>query len=180
MKKYVTSIDTSNAVRDVVKSHGATLDYSKVGEANVVQKMIELNAEAGGEGSSAGFIIPEFNMCRDGIMAGAIISSSSEKVIEECMTMASKYKVIRSKIPIDSSKYSSLIGKLEDKYKEDAYDLLKLDGLKVLIDDNSWILIRPSNTEHALRISIESEPDKVSELYKNTKERVISIYEQIK
>lgn len=180
MKKYVTSIDTSNAIRDVVKSHGATLDYSKVGEANVVQKMIELNAEAGGEGSSAGFIIPEFNMCRDGIMAGAIISSSDEKVIEECMTMASKYKVIRSKIPIDSSKYSSLIGKLEDKYKEDAYDLLKLDGLKVLVDDNSWILIRPSNTEHALRISIESEPDKVSELYKNTKERVISIYEQIK
>ena len=180
MKKYVTSIDTSNAVRDLVKSYGATLDYSKVGEANVVQKMIELGAEAGGEGSSAGFIIPEFNMCRDGIMAGAIISSSSEKVIEECMTMASKYKVIRSKIPIDSSKYSSLIEKLEDKFKEDSYDLLKLDGLKVFVDDNSWILIRPSNTEHALRISIESEPDKVSELYKKMKERVISIYEQIK
>ena len=163
-----------------MKSYGATLDYSKVGEANVVQKMIELSAEAGGEGSSAGFIIPEFNMCRDGIMAGAIISSSSEKVIEECMTMASKYKVIRSKIPIDSSKYSSLIEKLEDKFKEDSYDLLKLDGLKVFVDDNSWILIRPSNTEHALRISIESEPDKVSELYKKMKERVISIYEQIK
>jgi phosphomannomutase len=73
-----------------------------------------------------------------------------------------------------------LIEKLEDKFKEDSYDLLKLDGLKVLADDNSWILIRPSNTEHALRISVESEPDKVSELYKKTKERVISIYEQIK
>jgi phosphomannomutase len=180
LKKYVTSIDTSNAVRDLVKAYGATLDYSKVGEANVVQKMIELSADAGGEGSSAGFIIPEFNMCRDGILAGAIISSSSEKAIEECMTMASKYKVIRSKIPIDSSKYSSLIEKLEDKFKEDSYDLLKLDGLKVLVDENSWILIRPSNTEHALRISIESEPDKVSELYKKMKERVISIYEQIK
>ena len=180
LKKYVTSIDTSNAVRDLVKAYGATLDYSKVGEANVVQKMIELSADAGGEGSSAGFIIPEFNMCRDGILAGAIISSSSEKAIEECMTMASKYKVIRSKIPIDSSKYTSLIEKLEDKFKEDSYDLLKLDGLKVLVDDNSWILIRPSNTEHALRISIESEPDKVSELYKKMKERVISIYEQIK
>ena len=180
LKKYVTSIDTSNAVRDLVKAYGATLDYSKVGEANVVQKMIELSADAGGEGSSAGFIIPEFNMCRDGILAGAIISSSSEKAIEECMTMASKYKVIRSKIPIDSSKYTSLIEKLEDRFKEDSYDLLKLDGLKVLVDDNSWILIRPSNTEHALRISIESEPDKVSELYKKMKERVISIYEQIK
>lgn len=180
MKKYVTSIDTSNAVRDMVESYGVTLNYSKVGEANVVQKMIELGADAGGEGSSAGFIIPEFNMCRDGILAGAIISSSSEKVIEECMTMASRYKVIRSKIPIDSSKYSSLIEKLEDKFKEDSYDLLKLDGVKVLVDDNSWILIRPSNTEHALRISVESEPNNVSGLYKKTKERVISIYEQIK
>ncbi len=180
MKKYVTSIDTSNAVRDMVESYGVTLNYSKVGEANVVQKMIELGADAGGEGSSAGFIIPEFNMCRDGILAGAVISSSSEKVIEECMTMASRYKVIRSKIPIDSAKYSSLIEKLEDKFKEDSYDLLKLDGVKVLVDDNSWILIRPSNTEHALRISVESEPNNVSGLYKKTKERVISIYEQIK
>ncbi len=180
MKKYVSSIDTSYAIRDMVESYGATLNYSKVGEANVVQKMIELNADAGGEGSSAGFIIPEFNMCRDGILAGAIISSLSEKVIEECLTMASKYKVIRSKIPIDSSKYSSLIEKLEDKFKEDSYNLLRLDGIKVLVNDNSWILIRPSNTEHALRISVESELHNVSGLYKKTKERVLSIYDQIK
>src|SRR6185503_16089763 len=103
-------------------------------------------------------------------MAGAIISSSSEKVIEECMTMASKYKVIRSKIPIDSSKYSSWIEKLEDKFKQDSYELLTVDSLKVWADDNSWILITPSNTEHALGTSIASEPDNVSDLYKKTKE----------
>ncbi len=31
------------------------------------------------------------------------------------------------------------------------------DGFKFIFDDNSWILVRPSNTEHVLRISLESE-----------------------
>ncbi|MDP8941704.1 MAG: phosphomannomutase, partial [Thermoproteota archaeon] len=75
MKKFVTSIDTSIAVEKFIKDHGGKFDFSKVGEANVVNKMLEVDAEAGGEGSSAGFIMPKFNMCRDGFLASAIISS---------------------------------------------------------------------------------------------------------
>ena len=51
MKKFVTSIDTSVSVEKLIKSHHGRSECSKVGEANVVKRMLELDADAGGEGS---------------------------------------------------------------------------------------------------------------------------------
>jgi phosphomannomutase len=180
MKKYVTSIDTSNAVSDIVKLYGGSLSYSKVGEANVVQAMMKINAEAGGEGSSAGFIMPKFNMCRDGMLSASIIASLNDKSINESKSLASRYEIIRTKIPVDPSRVSILMQKLKDKFKRESYDLLELDGIKAALDDDSWILIRPSNTENALRISVESLQGNASALYKKIEQTVLSIHDQIK
>ena len=180
MKKYVTSIDTTNAVSDMVKLYGGSLSYSKVGEANVVQAMMKINAEAGGEGSSAGFIMPKFNMCRDGMLSASIIASLNDKSINESKSLASRYEIIRTKIPVDPSRVSILMQKLKDKFKRESYDLLELDGIKASVDDNSWILIRPSNTENALRISVESLQGNASALYKKIEQTVLSIHDQIK
>jgi phosphomannomutase len=57
---------------------------------------------------------------------------------------------------------------------------LTIDGVKATIDDNSWVLLRVSNTENALRISVESKPENVYSLYKEFKDRVQDIYDQIK
>lgn len=179
-KRFVVSIDTSNAIAHMISKHGGTLRHSKVGESNVVKQLIEMNADAGGEGSSAGFIMPKFNMCRDGILASAIISSLNEDLYDECIEIASSYSTIRSKVPIGSDFHEAVIEKFEEKFKEKSYQIIKLDGTKVLIDDMSWVLIRSSNTEHAVRISVESGPDKVLTIFNDVKEKVQSIYEEIK
>ena len=180
MKKFVTSIDTSIAVEKFIKDHGGRFDFSKVGEANVVSKMLEVDAEAGGEGSSAGFIMPRFNMCRDGFLASAIISSLDRKEIEEYLGFTSQYVQIRSKIPADSSLHRKVIEKLNDSFKAESSVVLTIDGIKAIVDDDSWILIRPSNTEHAIRISIESKKSNIQSLYKKTREQVQFTYDQIK
>ena len=180
MKKFVTSIDTSIVVEKFIKDHGGRFDFSKVGEANVVSKMLEVDAEAGGEGSSAGFIMPRFNMCRDGFLASAIISSLDKKEIEEYLGFTSQYVQIRSKIPADSSLHRKVIEKLNDSFKAESSVVLTIDGIKAIVDDDSWILIRPSNTEHAIRISIESKKSNIQSLYKKTREQVQFTYDQIK
>jgi phosphomannomutase len=179
-KKFVVSTDTSNAIAQILSDHGGTLSHSKVGEANVVRQLIQMNADAGGEGSSAGFIMPKFNMCRDGILASAIISSLNEDLYDECIEIASNYSTIRSKIPIESSLQETVIEKFEEKFKEKSYQIVRMDGTKILIDDKSWVLFRSSKTEHAVRISVESTPDKVLTIFNDAKERVQSIYEEIK
>jgi phosphomannomutase len=180
MKKFVTSIDTSIAIEKFIKDHGGRFDFSKVGEANVVSKMLEVDAEAGGEGSSAGFIMPKFNMCRDGFLASAIISSLDKKEIDEYLDFSSQYVQIRSKISADSSLHNKVIEKLNDSFRAESSVVLTIDGIKAILDDDSWILIRPSNTEHAIRISIESKKANIQSLYKKTREKVQFTYDQIK
>ncbi|MDW0208417.1 MAG: hypothetical protein QOC42_01305 [Nitrososphaeraceae archaeon] len=179
-KKFVASLDTSNSIKRIISEYGGSLYHSKVGEANVVKEILRLNADAGGEGSSAGFIMPKFDMCRDGILASAIISSLSDELYNHCMEIASKYSTIRSKIPMESSFQKQVIEKFQDNFQEKSYDIVKMDGTKIMIDDNSWILIRSSNTEHAVRISVESTPENVLTLFNEVKQKVLSIYEEIK
>jgi len=177
---FVASLDTSNSIKSIITEYGGSLYHSKVGEANVVKEIIRLNADAGGEGSSAGFIMPKFDMCRDGILASAIISSLSDEVYNHCMEIASKYSTIRSKIPMESSFQKQVIEKFGDNFQEKSYDIVRMDGTKIMIDDNSWILIRSSNTEHAVRISVESTPENVLTLFNEVKQKVLCIYEEIK
>ena len=181
LKKFVTSIDTSVAIEKYIhKSNGKVVAHSKVGEANVVSKMLDVNAEAGGEGSSAGFVMPKINMCRDGLLAAATISTLDKKTVDECLKFASQFVQIRSKIVANSSLHNAVIEKLPDVFKSDSYSLLTEDGIKAIMDEDSWILIRPSNTEHVIRISVESRGEKARVLYKEASEKVQRVYDQIR
>jgi phosphomannomutase len=142
--------------------------------------MFETDSQAGGEGSSGGFIMPSFTSCRDGLSASIIISSLDQNTINECMNLSSKFKQIRTKHSIDpkiDSKY--LFEKILSSLKSYSTDVLYTDGLKFILDDSSWILIRFSNTEHALRISLESTKEKIDPMYKLFHNKIIEIYEKI-
>jgi phosphomannomutase len=181
LKKFVTSIDTSIAIEKYIhNSDGKVVAYSKVGEANVVSKMLEVNAEAGGEGSSAGFIMPKINMCRDGLLAAATISTLDNKTMDECLRFASEFVQIRSKMPANSSLHRAVIEKLPDIFKSDSYSILTEDGVKAIIDEDSWVLIRPSNTEHAIRISVESRGERARAIYKRASEKVQMVYDHVR
>jgi phosphomannomutase len=179
MKKFVTSIDTSIAIEKYIRDHKGKIAHSKVGEANVVSKMLETGAEAGGEGSSAGFIMPKFNMCRDGLLAAATISTLDKKTIDSCLKFAAQFVQIRSKIAADSALHSAIIEKLQEIFRKVSSSIMAEDGIKVIIDEDSWVLIRPSNTEHAIRVSVESSAGKAQSLYKNASEMVQSAYDQV-
>jgi Phosphoglucomutase/phosphomannomutase, alpha/beta/alpha domain III. len=54
--------------------------------------MLRNDSQAGGEGSSGGFILPEFNYCREGILTSGLISSMLENTeFSEILTI---WKVI--------------------------------------------------------------------------------------
>ena len=181
LKKFVTSIDTSIAIEKYIRNrNGRVVAYSKVGEANVVSKMLEVNAEAGGEGSSAGFIMPKINMCRDGLLAAATISTLDKKTIDECRKFTSQFTQIRSKIVADSSLHKAMIEKLADMFTSESSLIMTEDGVKAIIDEDSWVLIRPSNTEHAIRVSVESRQGKAQTIYKKASEKVQAVYDQVR
>ena len=180
MKRFVTSIDTSVSVEKLVRMHSGSVEYSKVGEANVVKRMLELDADVGGEGSSAGFILPKFNMCRDGLLAAVTISSLDRTAIKECLGLASEYTQIRSKIPVNPATSLKLLDKLLEPFESESSEILTIDGVKAILDEDSWVLVRASNTEDAIRISVESKAIDAGTLFKKMVEKVKSIYEHVK
>jgi phosphomannomutase len=180
MRKFVLSVDTSSVVKEFILRHGGQVHFSKVGEANVVMEMAEEGADAGGEGSSAGFILPKFNKCRDGLLAGVLISSLDNESINECTELSSKYHQIRSKLAVDSSLHKALIERLFDIFTPNSTSTIKIDGIKLVIDENSWVLIRSSNTEHAIRISVESTSDKAGALFKDILTKTKMVFDEIR
>ena len=181
IKKFVLSLDSSIAVEKYIKNNGGEVWRSKVGEANVIQTMIENDADAGGEGSSGGFILKKFNMCRDGLLTSGLIASmiDEESVLRE-IKFFENFSQIRDKIYVESKLHDKLITEVAKKL-DMKYEINQLDGVKVNINENTWSLIRKSNTEDIIRISTESNERKVLEnIQKEILETVKNCYEQIK
>ena len=181
IKKFVLSIDSSLAVEKYIIQHGGKVSRSKVGEANVIQMMIENDADAGGEGSSGGFILKDFNMCRDGLLTSGLIASMiDDESIQKDIEFFESFSQIRDKVSIESSLHDKIITEIVKKIEE-KYEINQLDGIKISIDDNTWSLIRKSNTEDIIRISTESND---RELLVNIQKKMIKMvencYEEIK
>jgi phosphomannomutase len=181
-KKFVLSIDTSVSIEKYIKENGGAVQRSKVGEANVIDLMLQTQAQAGGEGSSAGFILPEFNFCREGILTSGLIASMLENPrFGEVLNFMENYVQIREKTNVDSASQDKVMEKVASKLNTKYSEVITLDGIKGIIDEDSWVLIRKSNTEDIIRISAETNDlDKCKNIVKESLELVNQCYEEVR
>ncbi|HSG83955.1 MAG TPA: phosphomannomutase [Nitrosopumilus sp.] len=181
-KKFVLSIDTSVSIEKFIKERGGTVQRSKVGEANVIDLMLKNNAQAGGEGSSGGFILPEFNYCREGILTSGLIASMlGTTEFNEVLNYMENYYQIRDKTEINSDYHDIVIDEIKSEFSKKYSEVITLDGIKGIIDEDSWVLIRKSNTEDIIRVSAESNnEEKCKKIVKDTVELVNQNYEKIR
>ena len=181
-KKFVLSIDSSVSVEKFILKNGGEVQRSKVGEANVIDLMLKTKSQAGGEGSSGGFILPEFNFCRDGILTSGLIASMLEKKnFEDVLKFMEQYCQIREKISIESKLHDKTLEKLQEKMSKQFGNIITIDGIKAIINDDSWVLVRKSNTEDIIRISAESNNlEKVKTIIQQTRDLVKQSYDEVK
>ena len=67
------------------------------------------------------------------------------------------------------------------KKLDEKYEINQLDGVRVTINENTWSLIRKSNTEDIIRISTESNDSKLlQKIQKEMIKNVEECYEEIK
>jgi len=179
-KKFVLSIDTSVAIEKFIKNGGGQVHRSKVGEANVVDMMLKTKSQAGGEGSSAGFILPEFNMCRDGLLTSGLIASMvGTKQFDEINKFMEGYHQVRTKVSVDSKLHKKTLQTFLKKMRKQSSQIITIDGIKSIIDEDSWVLVRQSNTEHIIRVSAESNDlNKAKTIEKQVSKMVKQSYEE--
>ena len=154
----VANLSTTQALDPVVKHFGGTLHRSKIGEANVTEKMQAINAIIGGEGNG-GVIYPRINFCRDSQVGMALILhllADSGKSVSELLAEFPHYHIIKEKLACPSDKIAEALKMIRREYASDKMDLR--DGVKVLFA-NSWLHVRGSNTEPIIRIVAEAETE---------------------
>ncbi|MBI3840964.1 MAG: hypothetical protein HY297_03290 [Thaumarchaeota archaeon] len=152
-KKVVVSMDTTQAVDDVVARVKGEVFRAKVGEANVVGMMNEKEARFGGEGSSGGLIDGDFNHCRDSMLAALVIIRALRGKGRKAYDSVPVYHQERVAVVIPRTKAQRAL-KLLAKQNRGA-DMT--DGVKVQVSRRSWVLARPSGTEDKVRVSAEAE-----------------------
>ncbi len=152
----VVNIQTSKAVEDLADIYGCEVHYSKVGEINVIEKMRELNAEVGGEGSCGGVIWSKVHPCRDSFVSMALVlemMALSGESYDEIVESMPEYVSRSVKHPCPASDAREIIIDLRKRFAK-----LKprtLDGLRIDLPEG-WVLIRPSNTEPVIRVTAEA------------------------
>jgi phosphomannomutase len=158
-KDVVVSVDTTQAIDEVVKEAGGHVFRSKVGEGNVAGLMAQKGTRLGGEGSSGGVIDANFNNCRDSMVAAAFIVEALKRKGTKIYDQVRSYHLAREKMEMPRKKALGAVKRLQ---KENP-GADTLDGLKIKTSGSSWVLIRVSNTEDVVRISAEAPSSKDAE-----------------
>lgn len=157
----VVNLSTTRGVDDAASEFGCRVFRSPVGEANVVQKMKEVNAIIGGEGSG-GVIYPELLFGRDALTGTVIML---QHLLEFGGTMGElkralpQYYISKKKIEIGKRNPDDVIKKLTDKYSKEKINTE--DGLRIDFPDH-WVHLRKSNTEPIIRCIVEAATEKRS------------------
>ena len=91
------------------------------------------------------------------------------------------FSQVRDKIQVDSNFHDKVIENISSEFSKEYSEVNTMDGIKGIIDENSWVLIRKSNTEDIIRVSAESNnEDKCKKIVKETIELVKQNYDKIK
>jgi phosphomannomutase len=157
----VTNCSTSRMTEDIANRYGVPFYRSKVGEANVVDLMLEKKAVLGGEGNG-GVIDPRIVLVRDSYVAMALLLDAMtvrDMTSSQLADDLPQYAIHKTKFSLAADKLQAAYAALEKHFDTATAD--RLDGLRLdwLLADgtNRWLLMRPSNTEPVVRVIAECE-----------------------
>jgi phosphomannomutase len=150
----VTNLSTTIALDKMAEKYNSTVERSAVGEINVVQKMVELDSNLGGEGNG-GVILKEAHLGRDSLVAAAMIlhrMTLTEEPISSIFDALPQFSIVKDKIEIDGIDKTDVFKKAKELFPD--ANINEVDGIKFSWEDR-WIHLRTSNTEPIMRIYAE-------------------------
>lgn len=151
----VINCATSRMAEDLAARYGVPLHRSAVGEANVVDKMLEVGAVFGGEGSG-GPIDPRVGLVRDSFVGMAIVlaaMATRSKRASELADELPRYEIRKATVPLAAERLPAALTAIERHFADARAD--RLDGLRLDWPDR-WVIVRGSNTEPIVRIIAEA------------------------
>lgn len=169
--KIVTSVNSTSVIEKIAAESKSHVLRTRVGSVEVSRKMVEENAIIGFE-ENGGFMYGKHNQVRDGSMTMAILldllASSKNSLSQEMDALPPSFTT-KGKIECSREDFKKIVKILKtEHYKKDL-----TDGIKLSLDDSSWIMVRLSGTEPIARIYAESSSQsKLDEIFAKYMQKV--------
>ena len=155
--KIVTCLNSSSAIETLAAKTKSTVIRTKVGSVEVSRKMVPQKALIGFE-ENGGFMYGKHNQVRDGCMTLALaldlLASSNDTITQNLKKIPTTYTT-KDKVSCTKEQAKKIVDVLKKDHKN--YDIT--DGIKIIIDDKNWVMIRPSGTEPIARIYVEADSE---------------------
>lgn len=159
-KPLVANLSTTRALDDVAAEFGTTVERTRIGEANVVDRIRETGAVIGGEGNG-GVIYPAIHPGRDAAAGIALVLEMlavTGKTLSQINSETPDYVMVKDKVDIEGKDLEKILSALKTCFA-DAVEFNETDGLKISLE-KAWLHVRPSGTEPILRVFTEAPDEK--------------------
>jgi len=163
----VRSIATTHMLDAIAQKHNIRVHETPVGFKHIAQIMMREEVILGGE-ESGGFTIKGHILEKDGILADLLVAEMVAKrgkplsaIWEDLTAKIGTFLGGRGKLKVGEEKGWKIMEGLRSKPPDEVggmrvKETRTLDGVKIILEDGSWFLIRPSGTEPLLRIYSEA------------------------
>jgi len=183
--KVVKSVNLSSIADKICSKYNLELITTPVGFKYIAEEILKGEVIIGGEESGglwAGGDLPE----RDGMLIGLklleIICSTGmtiNQILDKIYSEFGYFVFDRIDYKIDLPRKEKLKSILEKGIPEilknaGAAKVITLDGYKYIMEDGSWIMIRPSGTESVVRIYTEGEDKEKTNYLQDLGKKIIS------
>jgi phosphomannomutase/phosphoglucomutase len=155
--EVVCPVNTSIILAKVAEQAGSKIVYTKVGSVEVSREMVRRRCPLGLE-ENGGFMYGALNEVRDGVMATALVldmlAASGRRFSQHIAQLPQTFQY--------KTKFACPSREAVDSVVQACIDhgsprnVETLDGAKVWIDEETWLMVRPSGTEPLIRMYAES------------------------
>ena len=163
----VRTVSTTRMIDRLAKRYGLTLYETPVGFNHIADYMMKEDVLIGGEesgGISFKGHIPEGDGPLMGLLLVEMVAAGKKTLVEMVDELLAEVGPVhyervdlRLSRPVEKAEMTDFLMKQAPKEigRQGVSEVSQRDGVKYIMDDDSWLLIRPSGTEPVLRVYAE-------------------------
>jgi phosphomannomutase/phosphoglucomutase len=155
--EVICPINTTMALSLIAEEGGTNLIYTKVGSVEVSREMVKRKSLIGLE-ENGGFMYGKLNEVRDGVMTTALVLDMlalTKQMLSHLVSSLPATFQHKSKFNCPTKQIAEDVVSACLKHGN-PQKVETLDGAKIWIDEETWIMVRPSGTEPLVRMYAES------------------------